>query len=135
MVMNKPLLLPAQYGILWKTSWITSLSALCAIYNKKYIDTCLLTGIFFTSINFWRYPNHSWRRTLDMSMVSIGILYQTRNALSSKHRNGYMLFMGAGITSYCIGCQHYTRGNYWMYVYHHVSLHVLGNIANGILCL
>lgn len=132
--MNKPILLPEQYGILWKTSWLTCGSALYAIYNKKYMDAIFPTCIFFTSINFWRYPNKSWRRILDITTVNVSILYQSYHALSSNNRNGYVFFMGLGITSYFIGCQHYTRGNYWMYVYHHASLHVLGNIGNCILC-
>ena len=130
MIMDKTILAPAQYGLLWKTSWLTSASALYSIHKKKYIDAMLLSSIFFTSLNFWRYPTISWRRTMDMSMVNIGILYQIHSAFSSKNRNGYMLLIGTGISSYYIGCQHYTKGNHWTYVYHHAGLHLFGNIAS-----
>jgi len=49
--------------------WSSCLFFLCSLfsfYKEQYLDGFLLLFGFIISINYWRRPTYSWRRTLDL---------------------------------------------------------------------
>ena len=68
------LILPReQYLLLWKISWISLFSCAFAIYRGYYDLACVPGGVWLTSINYWKKPMYSYRRTLDIVVVTTSI--------------------------------------------------------------
>ena len=44
-------------------------------YNKDYVTSLFIFSLAFTSINFWRNPQFDYRRTIDMTMCKIVIIF------------------------------------------------------------
>lgn len=56
-----------------------------AVYNGYYGLSICSGGVFLTSINYWIYPNYSWRRYLDMTYVIFAMNYQLYKAYGSQY--------------------------------------------------
>lgn len=122
-----------QSNLLWKTSFLALTSFSTAIYNKKYYCSLIPLTVFFTSINYWRKPDYSWRRTLDMVCVKSGVIINIIIAYNSQYCKIYYPVLFTATSFYPIGIILYKRKNYWGSVYAHATLHVLGNVSNIIL--
>ena len=55
-----------QTTIIYNISFLSLGSSIYAIYNGYYYMSIYPGGVFLTSINYWRKPDYSWRRYLDM---------------------------------------------------------------------
>jgi hypothetical protein len=87
-------------------------------------------GVFLTSINYWRKPDYSWRRYVDMGYVGFAISYQLLRALKAEMGLYYYLFTFSALLCYPAGVHFYNKKMYWASVYAHCMLHVLANVAN-----
>ena len=119
--------------ILWKTSWLTGLSSMYAFCKQQNTTGIILGNVFLTSVNFWKYPTLSWRRTMDIWMVRTCLLYQIHRSNTNQYGNIWMFLTSISITSYLRGCAEYRKLKYWTSTYNHMGLHVISNIANMIL--
>ena len=124
-----------QSNFLWRTSWISILSSIYAVYQKQYTLSLFPTGVLITSINYWHHPDYSWRRYVDIIFVIFAVTYQTRYAFShnAEHFNTYLIFMGTALQFYLFGIYFYISKQYWLSTYCHSGLHLLANIANIVL--
>ena len=69
------ILYPEQYKIIYNVSFLSLGSCMYAIYNGYYCLSICPGGVFLTSINYWRHPDYSWRRYLDMTYVKLSFIY------------------------------------------------------------
>ena len=134
--MEMEIIPPEHYNLIWRVSWICFFNSLYAAYNKYYDLSLALGSIFLTSINYWRKPDYSWRRYLDIIVVQLGFMYQLTKAYNSEYSLIYYSFTFSGITMFFVGVYYYNKNEekyLWRSTMCHISLHVLANIGNVIL--
>ena len=120
---------PKQYNILYCSSWIALFTSLFGVYKQLYIDACIPFAVFITSINYWRHPDYSWRRYLDMTTVNCSLIYQSYSSYKCKYRNYYYFYTSLAIISYMISIYYYSKKDNWKSTYFHCLLHVFANIS------
>jgi len=81
---------PDQYKNIYNVSFLALGSCAYAAYKGHYILSICPGGVFLTSINYWYYPDYSWRRYLDMTYVSLALFYQLYKAYGAQY--GTFLF-------------------------------------------
>lgn len=119
-----------QYRTIYNTSFLSLGSSLYAVYTGCYqLSVCPL-GVFITSINYWRKPDYSWRRYLDMGVVKCALLCQIYKAYGSRNMYQYYGITTGAIGFYALGVYYYKQKMYWHSTYAHCTLHILANIAN-----
>ena len=121
-----------QYVLLYRSSHLFLISGAYALYRGHYMVSVSPCVIYLTSLNYWRYPDHSWRLHLDVCAVRLALLYQLIMAYNAEYAREYSLIC---ITSllYPLGQYYYYKRDYWKYTYVHIACHVLVNIANIVL--
>ena len=120
----------SQYTLIYKTSFLILIPFCYAIFmNKNY---WLSGSIFLTSVNYWRKPDYSYRRYLDIVVVTVSVSYQHYIAFYSKCYIIYFIFAFIGKISYLLGKYYYNKNN-WLSTYFHMGLHLSLNIASLIL--
>ena len=122
-----------QYIILYRTSWLTLISCMYALYTGHYILAIAPGSVFLTSINYWRKPDYSWRRYLDIGNVVLMHLYQYCMAYGAQYGVAYYVINILGMSMFPIGVYYYKKGDTWMSVYFHSLLHLIANISNFVL--
>ena len=128
--MNNLLLLPEQYNLLWKSSWLSGLSSGYAFYEDQSVMGSVIGAVYLTSLNYWRYPTLSWRRAIDMGAVQMCLFYQIYKSTTYRYGNLWMFLTSMAITSFMRGCNDHRKGDYWKCTYNHMGLHIISNIAN-----
>ena len=121
---------PEQYRIIYKISFISLGTSLYAIYHGNYDLSICSGGAFLTSINFWRYPDYSWRRYLDMVYVKLALCYQLYRAYGSTVQLQYYTIVFLAISMYPLGMYYHRQKLFWFSTYAHCALHIIANIAN-----
>ena len=130
---NNCILQPEQYNFLWKTSFLSLFSSLYGIY-KGHNDISYSTfAVFLSSINYWKKPNYSWRRYLDITVVNISLIYHLLRAQNSQYSKLYYSTLFTSICFYPLSKYYYNKKLYWYSTYSHSMLHLLANISNIIL--
>jgi hypothetical protein len=127
------ILYPEQYILIYNLSFLTLGSSFYAVYNGYYYLAICPGGIFLTSVNYWRKPNYSWRRYLDMSYVHLALMYQLYKAYRSQYMLQYYTITLIGVGFYILGIYYYKKKLYWHSTYAHCALHIISNIANFVL--
>jgi hypothetical protein len=127
------ILIPEQYNLIYRISWLSLASTLYALSNKHYNLWIAPGAIFLTSINYWRKPDYSWRRYLDMTIAKTMIFYQLCMAYKSEYAVIYYIVNGIALSFYPIGIYYYKKEEYWKSTYAHILLHILCNLGNFIL--
>jgi hypothetical protein len=127
------LLQPVQCGLIFKISFLSLGSSMYAIYNGHRLIALCPAVVFLTSINYWRKPENTWRRNLDMTCVQLSLLYQIYKAYGSRYMMQYYISMVLGISMYPLSIYYYKQKQYWSSTYAHCALHIISNIANIIL--
>lgn len=122
-----------QYKIIFNMSFLSLGSSIYAIYNGYHILSLCPGGVFLTSINYWRKPDYSWRRYLDMIYVKLALSYQFYKAYKSQYMVQYYTIMILAMMCYPIGIYYYNKKFYWHSTYAHCGLHILANIGNVVL--
>lgn len=122
-----------QYMYIYRVSFLSVLTAMCGFAKgKNDIALVSLCGSL-TSINYWRFPNYSWRRNTDMTVIILGVLYNFLRAYRCQY---IMLYYLAGIISvscYPASWYYYNKKKYWTSTYLHCMVHVFGNATFYIL--
>jgi len=129
----KYVLYPEQYKIIYNVSFLSLASSMYAVYNGYYYLAMCPGGVFLTSINYWRHPDYSWRRYLDMTYVKLALIYQLYKACGSQYMVYYYSIMLIALSTYPLGIYYYNKNMYWHSTYLHCSLHIISNIANIVL--
>ena len=127
------ILIPEQYNLIYRVSWLSFASSMYALQNKHYTLWFVPGSIFLTSINYWCKPDYSWRRYLDMAFAKSMIIYQLSMAYKSEYSLAYYIVTGTALSFYPLGIYYYKKGYHWKSTYAHIALHVLCNIGNFIL--
>lgn len=122
-----------HYITIWKVSFLTILSCGYACFRGYYDLAFIVIGVFFTSINYWRKPDYSWRRYLDMFYVKIAMIYQIIRAYNAKNSTLFYSLLFVSVAFYPIGVYFYKNGHYWLSTYSHCMLHIMANISNVVL--
>jgi hypothetical protein len=129
MIFTTPCILePKQYGFLYSSSWITLFTSLFGLYRQFYLDACFPFAVFLTSINYWRRPDYSWRRYLDMATVKCSLFYQGYYSYRSKYQNYYYFYTVVAILCYKISIYYHDKDN-WKSTYFHSLVHVFANAS------
>jgi hypothetical protein len=126
-------LYPEQYNIIYNISFLSLGTSIYAMTNGYYIISICPGGVFLTSINYWRKPDYSWRRYIDMAYLSVALLYQVYKAYNSQYMIHYYTLMVIAISFYPLGVYYYKQKLYWHSTYAHCGLHIMANIANVVL--
>ena len=127
------ILYPEQYNIIYNISFLSLGTSIYAVYNGYYCLSICPGGVFLTSINYWIYPDYSWRRYLDMTYVSLALMYQLYKAYSSEYMIPYYSLVFAAASMYPLGIYYYKKNKFWCSTYAHCTLHIIANIANILL--
>jgi hypothetical protein len=127
------ILLPEQYNLIWRVSWLSLISTIYALYRKHYELVIVPGGIFITSINYWRKPDYSWRRYVDMIYVQFALHYQNIKAYNMEYAKIYYVLIFVSIIWFFIGIYYYKKNDHWKSTYCHLMLHIMANIGNLIL--
>lgn len=133
------LVLPQQYSArILRISFLTLASIGSSIYHGQWINTCLSSLVFFTSVNYWRNPTFGWRRNFDIVCAVGALSYQgIATAYQTKYpgaRHIYWAAVSAGLAFYAMA---FYSGrvlknlNYSSAL--HCGVHICGNIGNLIL--
>lgn len=127
------ILYPEQYKIIYNVSFLSLGTSIYAVYNGYYDLSVVPGGVFLTSINYWIYPDYSWRRYLDMAYVKLAFIYQVYKAYGSQYMVYYYLLMFVAVSMYPLGIYYYKKKLFWHSTYVHCVLHIISNIANIVL--
>jgi hypothetical protein len=125
----------SQANLLFRTSWFSLISCIYAI-KVGYYDWSICTGgVFIFSINYWRHPDYSWRRYVDITYVNAALFYQvfTIYYYRAQYRDYYSLCLLIAVLCYIQGILQYNKKNYVVSTYYHAGLHLFANVANIIL--
>jgi hypothetical protein len=122
-----------QYILIYKISYLSLLSSLYAAYNTHYNLALCNGSIFLTSIHYWKKPDYSYRRYLDMIIVKSSVIYQYYIAYNAQYSIIYYIIFTIGLLAYSCGIFYYYKKDYWKSTYAHIILHLMGNIASIIL--
>ncbi len=127
-----------QYSCIFRVSFLSFLSSIYALYCGVYDLAIVPGGVFLTSVNYWRYPIHGWRRNLDMGYVTFALTYQNYRAFyMATEGHDYILLYYAlmffSMICYPISLHLHKKKDLWGSTYVHCLLHVVANIANLVL--
>ena len=79
---------PCQYNYLWSTSWLFLVTTGYTVYQQKYEFLIFPSGIFLTSLNYWKQPKfNSWERNLDIGYVYYSIGYNLFRSIGAQEAN------------------------------------------------
>jgi hypothetical protein len=127
--MGDCILLPEQYGFLWKTSWISLATFFYMLYKGRDNESLLLAAIFLTSINYWQRPDYSWRRYMDIATVWSSLAYGIVTTRNAEYRVAYYAINSLAIWSFVAGGYYYKKNRWWTSTLLHANVHLLGNLA------
>jgi hypothetical protein len=128
-IYNSDSFLPKEQSyVIFYFSLLLGVSAIYAIYKKKYDAAAVCVLIVLTSLNHWKHPTFGLNRNLDMVLVCLAILYIFVRAIILKIRSllFWTLFI-LGLALYPYGWYLYYTGNTWLSTASHCVLHICGN--------
>ncbi len=129
-MINGCILYPKQYSYIYKTSFLFLISSLYAMY-RGYYDLALLAGcVFLTSINYWRKPDYSWRRYLDIFIVLIVFTYLHIRAYKAEYMYAYYILITIGVFFHFFSIYLFKINQWWYSVYSHCLLHIFANLSS-----
>lgn len=129
---NELILHPSQCQFLWNISWLSLGSGLFALYQGYYDLAIVPLSVWCTSINYWRHPDFSWRRYLDIGVVHLGLFYQSIRAIHAQYCIPYFITLSVGLLCFPISVYLHKK-HPWISTLLHGMVHIFGNISNIIL--
>jgi len=124
-----PCVPPNQAALIFYVSFLLGFSSFQALWMGLYFDMILFFCVFATSVNYWRKPDYSWRRYLDMTCASIGISLHMLRAYGGQYALVYYGFISCGLCSYVSGMHFHKNGMLWHSTIAHATLHILAYIG------
>lgn len=126
MITGEQLVVPLEQArILYRVSFLTLGTFILAAYLRIY-EGMVVTGLVFVcSINYWRRPTYSWRRTMDICNTMSCLVYQTWRSTFAPTMTAYLALTYFGVACYLIGSSRMGDWTKW-----HVCVHVFGNAGN-----
>ena len=125
---------PCQYNYLWYSACMFLATTGYSIYQEKYVFTIWPSGIFITSLNYWKKPRfNSWERTLDVSYVYSSIGYHLFRSVGAENASYFYLYFFIGITCYILSNYNLDKKRLYISAFLHSMVHLFSNIAA--LCL
>lgn len=122
-------------NVIWRAAWLSLVASLHAVVCIQQPRLAIVPAcVLFTSLNYWRNPvRDSWRRSIDIATVLIGLGYQTALAHNMKDMHHQRIYHTCiAMSSAC-----YAGGHLFMMLnmpraaaYAHASIHVVANIGN-----
>ena len=112
------------------TSLLTTISVYYSYKNNYYLSTILTLSVLLSSINYWRYPIHGFRKDLDNFLVKSTLLIQTILFVLHPYYKYYITFNIVGYLFFLIGQELRKLEYHWLSVFFHSMLHLFSNIAN-----
>jgi hypothetical protein len=101
-----------------------------AVYQTKYEFIVFPTGIFLTSINYWRKPVYnSWQRSLDVFYVYFSVFYNIFRSLGAEYMYQFNSFVLLGLLFYILSNYNHRKKRLYMSALLHSIAHLLGNVA------
>ncbi len=122
-----------QYILIYNASYISLLSSIYAIYRQHYNLALVPGSVFISSILYWKNPDYSYRRYLDMIVVKTALVYQHYMAYNAEYARMYYTILLFTILSYPVGIYYYHKKDYWKSTYAHILVHLIGNVGNVVL--
>ena len=122
-----------QYICIYNTSYLLLTSFFYAIYRNHYNLAIVPGSVFISSIHYWKKPDYSYRRYLDMTIVKMGLVYQCYIAYNAEYGNMYYILVSTAMMFYPVGIYYYNKKDYWKSTYSHIILHLVANVANIVL--
>jgi len=121
---------PIQYNYLWKSSCMFLVTTCYTVYQAKYEFIVFPTGIFLTSINYWRKPVYnSWQRSLDVFYVYFSVLYNIFRSFGAEYVYQFNSFVLLGLLFYILSNYNHRNKRLYMSALLHSISHLLGNVA------
>lgn len=114
---------------LWSVSWLSFLAGWFALHQGHFVDAVIPFGVWFTSLNYWRKPDYSWRRYADIAFVQVGGWWSCARALDVVCWE-YYLVMATAVSCFGVSMVFYERDRLVLSTLLHAMVHVLGNVAN-----
>ena len=109
------------------------ITSMIGLYNNYYMNTLSIFGVFLTSINYWRHPIKGFRRNIDMTMVSLSVIYNTYYVYDCVYGHYYISTIILGITIYMFSVWFYIKKYLVLSTLLHCKMHLLSNLANYLL--
>ena len=79
-----------NYIYMYRTSHLFLISFLYGMLRKHYSVSIVPGLIFLGSINYWKNPDYSYRRYLDIGITISGVIYQNYTAYNAQYANIYL---------------------------------------------
>ena len=127
-------ILEQKYYIhIYRISYLSFISCIYGLYREHYSVAIVPGSVFLTSIHYWKKPDYSYRRYLDMGVVQSALIYQNYMAYNAQYATMYYTILSIAVLSYPVGIYYYNKKDYWKSTSAHILLHILANIGNIVL--
>ena len=121
---------PCQYNYLWSTSWLFLVTTGYTVYQQKYDFVIFPSGIFLTSLNYWKQPKlNSWERNLDIGYVYYSIVYNLFRSIGAQEANKLYTYFVIGLLFYMLSNYNHRHNRLYVSALCHSFVHLFGNIA------
>ncbi len=125
---NGAILPKSQSNVLWYSSWLFLASGIYG-YSRNYIELSLAPFlVFFTSILYWKHPDYSYRRYVDVITVNTGVVYIALRARHCENRMMYYPLLVISCLCFYLG-YYFKKKSTWISTFFHMLLHIFGNLA------
>lgn len=120
---------PEQCKMIYNIAFVSLFSSMFGMYRQLYSHSIYPFVVFLTSINYWRHPDYSWRRYLDMTIVSYSMICQMFQSMKCVYQKYYLFFTFLALISYQISIYYYAKNDNWKSTYFNCLLHIFANIS------
>ena len=121
---------PPEYAyMILQLAPLCFMSSCYALYAGHTLDIAAVPlSVGCSTLLYWYHPTYSWRRTVDMAVVTTTVIYQSYRAANSENANAYFPVMSMAILSYLAGV-HYDKKDKYVSMCFHAGVHIFANIA------
>ena len=128
------IILPWEYSRWFFYFGFISLGSAIYAFTREYYDLGFgPLGVGINTINYWRKPDYSCRRYIDICWVCITLVYQCLRAIESSKRILFYSVLFPSLFSFIPGVYFFKREKLGISTFFHSIVHIGGNISNCIL--
>ena len=124
---------PAHAKYLFYLSFLSIFSGCFALYRGYWDLACVPLGVGLNSLNYWRNPDYSWRRYIDMVYIAISCMWQCLRALDAENNIAFYTILAISIIAFYLATVYYKKGQLVISTGLHSIVHIAGNISNIVL--